>query len=238
MLVHEPTDPGATVDEDDPVDPSWPYPASKVETEAVLFDHPQSEKMSTIVIRLAGVYDENGHSPPITNQVKRIDGRWPTSRFYPADPDRGQAFVHRDDAIDALLRTVDRRHELPDRLPVLIGEPATFGYGELQDAIAQALYGRDWMTLQIPAPLAKLGAWIREKNPFGHDPFIRSWMVDRATDHYDLDISTARQHLGWSPEHNVKSTIREMIRRLESDRAAWYAENDLTPPRRMLPAWP
>jgi len=236
MLVHTPTQPGDEIDESDPIEASWPYPASKVETEAVLHDHPATNSMSTVVARIAGVYDEAGHSPPLVNQIRRIDGRWPTSHFYPADLDSGQAFIHLQDAADALERIVHRRADLPHRLPVLIGEPRTVGYGELQDIIGRALHGHDWTTLRIPAPLAKVGAWIREKNPLGEDPFIRSWMVDHAGDHYDLDISTAREQLGWEPEHAVADTIPEMIRRLVDDRDGWYAQNGMQPPRRLLPA--
>jgi nucleoside-diphosphate-sugar epimerase len=236
MLVHEPTDPGDMVDESDEIEKSWPYPASKIETESVIRDHDATRRMSTVVVRIAGVYDETGHSPPITNQIKRIDGRWPTSHFYPADLDSGQAFVHLDDAVDALERIVVRRRELPDWFPVLIGESETVGYADLQDAIGNALHGRDWPTFRIPAPLAKVGAWVREKNPLGEDPFIRSWMVDRAADHYDLDISSAREELGWEPRHRVVDAIPAMVRRLEADRDGWYAENGMTPPRRLLPA--
>jgi nucleoside-diphosphate-sugar epimerase len=235
MLVHEPTDPGEQVDESDDVAKSWPYPTSKVETESVIREHESSGRMSTVVVRIAGVYDDAGHSPPITNQIKRIDGRWPTSHFYPADLDSGQAFVHLDDAVDALERVVARREELPDWFPVLIGEAETIGYADLQDAIGNALHGRDWPTYRIPAPLAKIGAWVREKNPIGEDPFIRSWMVDRASDHYDLDISTAREELGWEPRHRVVDTIPVMVRRLEADRDGWYEQNGMSPPRRLLP---
>lgn len=236
MLVHTPTDPGEEIDERDPVARSWPYPTSKVETESVLREHPASASMSTVVVRIAGVYDEAGHSPPITNQIKRIDGRWPTSHFYPAGLDRGQAFVHRDDAVDAIVRIVARRSELPDWFPVLVGEPETVGYGEMQDLIGRELHGHDWRTIRIPPIVARVGAWVREKNPFGEDPFIRSWMVDRASDHYDLDIATAREQLGWNPRHTVATTIPDMIERLRSDRDGWYAENGMRPPRRLLPA--
>jgi len=236
MLVHEPTAPGDEIDETDDIEKSWPYPTSKVETESVIREHEASQHMSTVVVRIAGVYDDAGHSPPITNQIKRIDGRWPTSHFYPADLDSGQAFVHLDDAVDALERVVVRRSELPDWFPVLIGEAQTVGYADLQDAIGNALHGHDWRTYRIPAPLAKVGAWVREKNPVGEDPFIRSWMVDRASDHYDLDISAARDELDWEPRHRVVETIPTMVRQLEADRDAWYARNGMTPPRRLLPA--
>jgi nucleoside-diphosphate-sugar epimerase len=234
MLVHEPTEPGREIDESDPITESWPYPTSKVRTEAVLDEHGDVAR-SRVIVRIAGAYDEDGHSPPITNQIKRIDGKWPTSHFYPADPDVGQAFVHVDDAVDALVRVVERRGRLPERYPVLIGEPDTIGYGELQDLIACALHGEQWRTFEIPPLLAKVGAWVREKNPFGEDPFIRSWMIDRASDNYDLDITSAREHLGWRPEHRVADVVPVMVERLQEDREGWYRRNDLAPPRRMLP---
>ncbi len=234
MLVHEPTDPGDEIDEGDPITESWPYPTSKVRTEAVIDEH-RGVSRSQVIVRIAGAYDEDGHSPPITNQIKRIDGKWPTSHFYPADPERGQAFVHIDDAVDALVRIVERRAALPSWYPVLVGEPETLGYGELQDIIGCALHGTEWRTFRIPAPVAKVGAWARERNPFGEDPFIRSWMIERATDHYDVDITSAREHLGWEPQHRLADVVPEMVRRLRQDRDGWYRRNDLTPPRRLMP---
>jgi nucleoside-diphosphate-sugar epimerase len=234
MLVHEPTEPGEEIDESDTVTESWPYPTSKVRTEAVIDEH-RDVSRSQVIVRIAGAYDEDGHSPPITNQIKRIDGKWPTSHFYPADPEVGQAFVHVDDAVDALVRVVERRDRLPARYPVLIGEPDTVGYGELQDVIACALHGKPWRTFEVPPLLAKVGAWVREKNPFGEDPFIRSWMIDRASDNYDLDITSAVEHLGWRPEHRVADVVPVMVQRLQEDREGWYRRNDLTPPRRVLP---
>lgn len=229
MLVHAATEPGEPIDEDDPIEATWPYPESKVETEEVVAEE-TSGRTKVVIVRLAGVYDEDGHSPPIANQIKRIDGSWITSHFYPADLDRGQAFVHRDDAIDALVRIVDRRAELPDDIEILVAEPETLGYGELQDLIGQELHGKDWATMEIPESMAKIGAWVREKNPFGEDPFIRSWMIDRASDHYEIGISRARELLGWEPKHRVADVIPEMIEGLRADREGWYAENDLEPP--------
>lgn len=230
MLVHQPTRPGEPIDEDQPVEATWPYPESKVETEDIVGEE-TGPGTKSVIMRLAGIYDEDGHSPPITNQIKRIDGNWLTSHFYPADLDRGQAFVHLDDAVEALARAVELRDQLPDDLELLVAEPDTMGYGELQDTIARALHGTDWSTYEMPESLATIGAWMREKNPFGEDPFIRSWMIDRASDHYEVDISRARRHLDWEPEHRIRDVIPEMIDRLKRDREGWYRSNDLTPPR-------
>lgn len=229
MLVHKPTEPGEPIDEEAPIEPTWPYPESKVETEEIVEDE-AGRRTKTVIMRLAGVYDEEGNSPPITNQIKRIDGNWLTSHFYPADLERGQAFVHLDDAVEALASAVERREQLPDDLELLIAEPETVGYGDLQDIIGQALHGTEWETYEIPESTATVGAWMREKNPFGEDPFVRSWMIDRASDHYEIDITRARELLDWEPEHRVANVIPEMIDRLKKDREGWYHRNDLTPP--------
>lgn len=231
MLVHAPTEPGDPIDEDDTIEATWPYPESKVETEDIVKEESRDET-KTVIVRLAGIYDEDGNSPPITNQIKRIDGNWVTSHFYPAPLDRGQTFVHLDDAVEALARVVERRDRLPPDVEILIAEPETLGYGELQDLIGRELHGTDWPTLQIPESMAKLGAWVRERNPFGEDPFIRSWMVDRASDHYEIDIGTARELLDWEPEHRVGEVIPEMIGRLLKDPSGWYSRNGLEPPAR------
>lgn len=230
MLVHRPTSPGRPIDEDDPLIPTWPYPDSKVRTEELIRD--QHDEVPIAVLRLAGVYDEDGHSPPLADQIKRIHSRSITSRFYPAALSRGQSFVHRADAIEALALTVERRHQLPAETTILVGEPTTLGYGDVQHLIGQSLHGEAWRTFRVPVPLAKLGAWVQERAPLVPEPFVRSWMVERASDHYELDISRARQQLGWEPRHRLREVIPEMVRRLRTDPEAWYQDNKLTLPRR------
>jgi hypothetical protein len=64
----------------------------------------------------------------------------------------------------------------------------------------------------------------------GADPFIRPWMIDRANDHYALDITRARTLLGWEPKRSLRETIPKMIAALKADPVAWYRENDLEAP--------
>ena len=61
-----------------------------------------------------------------------------------------QSSVHREDLADAVLRLVDRRHELPSELPLLIGEPDAPGYAEIQDIVGEALDGEVRKTIRIP----------------------------------------------------------------------------------------
>jgi nucleoside-diphosphate-sugar epimerase len=178
------------------------------------------------------VYDDLCHSIPLAHQIQRIYERQFTSRIYSGSTSHGQSFLHMDDLVDAIELVVDRRATLSSELPILLGEPETLSYDELQHTFARIIHGEDWETLELPgplAPVAKAGAWVLEKLP-GADPFIKPWMIERANDHYAIDITRARTLLGWEPKRSLRSTIPKMIAALKADPIGWYRENSLEPP--------
>ena len=191
-----------------------------------------SSTMRAVLLRIAGVYDDRCHSVPLANQIQRIYERQFTSRVYSGSTAHGQSFMHMDDLVDAIALAVERRATLPPDVAILLGEPEALSYDELQHTFARLIHGEDWETLEVPgalAPFAKAGAWLLGKLP-GKDPFIRPWMIDRANDHYALDITRARTLLGWEPKRSLRDTIPRMIDALRADPVAWYRENDLEPP--------
>lgn len=228
MLVHEPTEPGVKINEDSPVAAHWDYPKSKVETEELI--RRLHGAMPYVLLRIAGVYDENCHSIPISHQIQRIFERELTSRVFPGDVGHGQSFLHLEDLLNALVRLVQRRHELPRESTILLGEAETLSYDELQRTLAWLIHREEWETQEIPAALAKTGAWFQDNMPFVEEPFIKPWMIDLADQHYELDISRARELLGWQPRHSLRDTLPEMIERLKEDPEGWYEENRLSAP--------
>ncbi len=231
MLVHAPSPGrGEKINEESPVDAKWDYPKSKEVTEEVI--RKQSGKIPTVIARIAGVYDDECHSIPIAHQIQRIYERQMTARFYPGDLDRGQAFVHLEDLVDAISRMVERRAELSPEEVFLIGEDKTLSYGELQRRFGELLHGEPWETRKIPKPMAKTGAWLQEKIHVG-DPFIKPWMIDLADDHYELDISRAKDLLGWVPKHSLEETVPNMVAGLKADPVGWYEKNKLEVPARL-----
>jgi len=228
MLAHAPTEPGEPIDEDHPLDPRFPYRASKVRTEKVLREVRGDEKL--VLMRPAGIYDDNGQSTFLTHQIARIHERRFSGKVYPGDLSRGQAFLHLDDFLDAVERIVDRRVKLPDVFPVLLGEADPIPFGELQRLIGRELHGEDWITSNVPSQLAKLGAWTENK-VFGEDAFIRAWMVDISSDHYELDLSAAKKHLDWTPEHSLRDDMPGILQRLKDDPYEWYEANGLNAAR-------
>lgn len=230
MLVHRPATPGEFINEDCPLEPSWAYPESKVRTEGLI--RQERGGVPAVLLRISGVYDDMCHSIPLAHQIQRINERQLTSRLYSGSTSHGQSFLHMDDLVDAFALIVERRATLPPELPLLLGEPEALSYDELQHTFARLIHGEDWETLEVPeplAPLAKAGAWVLEKLP-GADPFIRPWMIDRANDHYAIDITRARTLLDWNPKRSLRATIPKMVAELKSTPLKWYEENGLAPP--------
>lgn len=225
MLVHAPTCPGCPIDENSPVDPKWDYPLSKVHTEKII--HELHGKAKTVILRIAGVYDDDCHSIPISHQIQRIYEKQLESRLFSGDITHGASFLHMTDLVDAIEMAVKKRKELPEELVLLLGEPKTLSYDDLQRQISHLLFGKEFKTWRVPKPIAKLGAWVQGHIPFLPKPFIKPWMIDLADDHYELDISRAKEVLDWQPKHSLEKTLPIMIQDLKKDPAAWYKKNQL-----------
>src|SRR5262245_10316242 len=224
MLVHRGARPGQLIDENWPLESSLPYRASKIKTEGLI--HAQRGQVPVVYLRPAGIYDYLCHNAFLAHQIARIYEDDLAAHIYPGDLRTGQSPLHLADLIGAVSRLIERRNTLPSELPLLLGEPEVMGYGELHSEIGRLIYGTEWATWEIPEPLAKAGAWA-ETDVLGEEPFIRPWMVDIANDHYALDITGARELLGWNPQHSLRTTLPKMIAALKADPADWYRTNKL-----------
>ena len=237
-LVHAPSAPGQRINEDSPLQPTWPYPQSKVKTEQVI--RAERGKIPAVVLRIAGVYDDLCHSIPLAQQIQRIYEHDITAYLFPGEVSAGcQAFVHNEDVLDSIVLAVARRKELSPAVTLLIGEAESPSYDELQRIFGCLIHGVAWKTYALPKLVAKGGAWAQEKLPLNRPPFIKPWMIDLATDNFELDITRAHTILGWAPKHSLRDTLPKMIPALKADPLAWYRENEIKPPlwlRELAPA--
>ena len=231
MLVHSPGEPGIFITEDWPIGPTWAYPESKVRTEAVIRE--ERGAVSTVMLRFAGVYDDGCHSPPLAHQMQRINERQLESHLYAGSTSHGTAYVHMDDVVDAIARSVERRATLAAETVMLIGEPDALSYDELQHTFMRQIHDESYEAFSVPGPIAKVGAWV-EDNILGQKPFIKPWMIDRANDHYAVNPTRAKDLLGWVPQHSLRGTIPKMVAALKADPLGFYKENALEPPEWML----
>lgn len=231
LLVMEPAEPDDRIVEHSPLeDEPWYYPKSKIEAERVIWR--DRGEIPAIILRLAGVYDEDGHSIPLGQQLKRIHDKSLESYFFPGNADRGQPYVHLDDLTDCVERVIASRRELGSDT-FLIAEADIVTYGELQDRLGEWLHGKEWPTIRIPKAVGRAGAWARERLAGEDEPtFIKPWMIDLADAHYPVAIAHARERLGWQPGHRLRDTLPEIVRRFKQDPQAWFEQNGLATERR------
>ncbi|NHK26406.1 NAD-dependent epimerase/dehydratase family protein [Parvularcula flava] len=237
MLVHEATTPGHRIDEQAPIAPKWAYPESKAKTEQAI-----REERGTIPVtlfHLAGLYDEETAVPTLSHQIARIYESNLKSHIYSGETDCGQSMIHRDDLLELFRRGIENRDAVAEEEVILAGEPEGVSYAALQDEIGCLIHGKEkWLTLEAPKPLAKAGAALQAASEpvvpdaidRGEKPFIRPFMIDMAEDHYGLDISKAKNLLGWEPAHDIRDELPALIATLKDDPLAWYEANGITPP--------
>src|SRR5665647_123330 len=222
MLIYKPSSPGVKINEEWPLEPKWDYPKSKVATEKVL--HEQRGKIPIVIMRMAGVYSEQGNSIPITNQIQRIYERQITARLYPADTAHGSTYIHLDDLVNSIVKAIEKRKELPPEVVLNIGDDETLSYQELQDIISTEINGKESKIMHIPKWFAQAGAFMQ--NLFGK-AFIKPWMIDLADDHFELDSSKAKNLLNWQPENGLRDTLPKMIKNLKANPEKFYKVNKL-----------
>ncbi|WP_022674307.1 NAD-dependent epimerase/dehydratase family protein [Novosphingopyxis baekryungensis] len=229
MLVHEPKPlPDERIDEFTPIGPTWPYPQSKADAEQVL--RKNRGDIPVVFLRFAGVYDDEGHSAFLAEQIAGVYEHRMSAHLYPGMLCAAQSALHLEDLTKAVEQTIAHRANLEGETPILIGESETLGYAEIQDIVHCQIHGEEWTTVRIPKSVAKLGTWIEEE-VLGHDGFVKQWMVDDANAHYVLDISRARKLLGWEPEHSLRETLPTIIDALKADPQDWYETNKLNTSR-------
>lgn len=225
MLVHAPCKENEKINEESPIDPKWDYPLSKVKTEKIIHEH--RGNIPAVILRIAGCYDDECHSIPISNQIQRIYEKQFAAHVYPGDLGHGSCFLHFDDLIDAFCLCIEKRKELPQEFVALLGEEVTYSYETLQKEISQLIASYPITTYRVPKWFAKMGAWMQDHIPFGPENFIKPWMIDLADDHYALDITRAKSVLKWAPRRHLKESLPKMIEILRKDPIKFYQSNNL-----------
>ena len=229
ILVVEPTDEeGERLTEKSTLeDEPWDYPKSKIKTVKLIRE--ERGNIKTVILRIGGVYNEDGHTVPIAQQIARIYEESFESYFFPGDASHGQAFVHLEDLVNCFRKVVEQRKELPETDVFLIAEPDLMSYEELQNEIGKLIHGEEWTTVWIPKFVAKAGAWAQE-NVLGEETFIKPWMIDLADDNYPVSIKHARETLGWNPQNTLRETLPEMVGKLKENPTRWYETNKIPLP--------
>jgi nucleoside-diphosphate-sugar epimerase len=122
-----------------------------------------SDRMPTVILRIANVYDEDCRAPFLAYFIRRIYEQHLGSHVFPGELTHGQAFIHLDDLSACFRTVVARRHALDAHELFLIAEPDIVTYGELTEIGGPLIHEQGTVILPIPKVLAKVGAWVQEQ---------------------------------------------------------------------------
>jgi dihydroflavonol-4-reductase len=224
MANMEPTEPGRRLTEESPRAGFWAYPAHKLRCEKILeaAEIPQPR----VELVLAGVYSDWCELVPLYKQIERVRSS-SLAGFYPGPIDRGICYVHVDDVARAFDKALTAARGREGVMRQLVGEPDPVTYRTIQETASEIFHGTKGKVIRVPRFLAKAGAAVLDL--FGVDDFIKPWMIKFAGEHFELDLSSTREVLNWTPNHDIHRELAPMIRRAHEHPDHWRELNDRRP---------
>lgn len=180
---------------DDLPSPVEPYAQSKWEAEQGLWKIQQETGMELVIIRPPLVYGPN--APGNFGSLMRWIGKGmplPLGAIH-----NRRSLVGIDNLVDLIIRCVD--HPAAANQVFLAGDGQDLSTTELLQGVAKAM-GRPARLVPVPASLLNLGAVVLGKRA----------LAQRLLGSLQVDISKARDLLGWEPPVSVEEGLRRCVR--------------------------
>jgi len=178
--VYKPVQNGPT-SEDDANEAKTPYTASKLIDEILCASYSRDYGISCCVLRLFNVYGAGQHEPFIVPYLvrKALDNDPPMVKH----PDSIRDFIHVDDVVDAMLKSL--QHMRSGSLFLNVGSGKPVAVKQIINLIGEI----------IDRPVK----WIHQ--PAQEDTHPAVW----------ANIERAREHLDWAPQIDLRQGLTEMI---------------------------
>ena len=220
------TRPGIKLDEKTSLQSSWQYPTSKHEASEVL----KKSKIRNQVVELvfAGVYSDACELVPLFNYIENFRKRKFLRFFFPGDPKHGLTYVHLSDACDAIIATMQAQNLVGagQHTRIFIAEEKPVSYHHIAKTTTSLLH-QSFLLVTVPKFVALIGAfflYLIEKNGF-----LKPWMIQYADEHYEMDVSKAKQLIGWKPFRSLKSCLPSMLEIARDRPQDWLRANEKRP---------
>ncbi len=180
--------------EQDPPQPAEPYAISKLEAEQGLQELASETDMDIVIIRPPLVYGPNapGNFGSLVRWVNK-------SIPLPLGAIHNQrSLVALDNLVDFIITCID--HPAAANQTFLVADGEDLSTTELLRRVGQAM-GKPARLIPVPMGILKLGATVLGKKA----------MAQRLCGNLQVDISKAREVLGWTPPVNVKEGLRRAV---------------------------
>lgn len=229
MASLAPTDPGKPLTEESARHGSWVYPASKIEAENILRQAAQERPVVELV--LAAVYSDLGELVPLFNQIELVRSRSIAKFMYPGPTDRGLAYVHITETVDAFIRALKPFFGCPGLHRFLIGQEKPVSYEYIHRLAGEMFYGKKLPLLRVPASFAYLGAHLLSafSSLTGKRRFLQPWMIQFAEEHFEFDLTHVKSELGWRPWRTLHDDLHRILELAHYHHDIWLEVNHRRP---------
>jgi hypothetical protein len=188
-----------------------------------------TSSFSPLIVRLAALFSDWCEYPPLQVLLDTwLTGGW-SARILAGRGQSAVPYIHVRDAAAFMMHLLERRHRL-DPLQVLIaGVDGAVSHLELFRTATSHADGQARRPIYLPRPLCRPGIWLRDLvgRAWGQRPFERTWMADYVDRKLEIETSTTRNRLGWSPTPRL-SLLRRLPFLIEHRREnpfEWYRRN-------------
>ena len=222
------TVPGTILNEDSPLDATFPYAISKLKGEEMMKQY--SEWFPVSIIRFAAVFSDWCEYPPLYMFIKTWLSRGWNAKILGGRGESAITYIHARDLNKIFFRIIELSKKLP-RVDTYIASPnGCVTHKELFTTITRYFFGRDIKPIKIPKFIAAPGVMLRQvlgkiiKNP----PFERLWMMKYVDKKLTVDATTTFQKLDWEPTPRLTVLRRSlfMLEKMKSHRDAWNLRNE------------
>jgi nucleoside-diphosphate-sugar epimerase len=218
---------GGVLTEKTPAADYIPYARSKSLGEQMV--RAASDRLPSIVLRIAGAFSDWSELPPLTSLIGRCAGRGPASRLVPGRGTTGMPYIHRSDLV-RMVRSCIARHATLARDEVFLASPmGAVLHDELFAAIRRECGDVSPRPIFIPPGIARIGLRVSRALGciIGQTPYEHPWMlqfVDRA---WIADSSTTCGKLNWrcTEGMGILERIPVILENFRRDRRAWDDRN-------------
>ena len=228
LMALDPAPPGQALSESSPATSRLPYGSSKAAGEAACREA-AAGGLPAAVLRIGGVFSDWCELPPLHSLMRTWGGRGPLSRVVPGRGHTGFAYVHRDDLVRLVRRTIERHERLGPCEVLMASQDGAVTHNEIFAGVRRIIAGRDEPPLRVPAWFARLGLYgkVAAGRLVGRPSFEQPWMMDFADRPLVVDAARTREILGWetTPELRLPNRLPVLMRHFLNDRAAWDQRN-------------
>jgi len=229
LVVSEFPREGTRLNEQSPLDASFPYAVTKIAGEAMAREW--SKTYPCTVVRFAAVYSDWCEYGPLYKFLETWSNRSWKSRILGGKGESSVPYIHIVCLVRMLKAILDNSEELKP-FDVLIASPDdSTSHQELYDLSTRYVFGRIRRSIHMPVFLARLGVHLMDLGGrlIGKRPFERPWMMKYIDERMDVDASYTREALDWEVIHRYRPERRilHVIEHMKTYPSEWHQKNTM-----------